>query len=341
VYTGAGQRVGAADFDVAISDPRGIVYANDQFYVLEVEGAKVHWYAIADPTPDLIIVSPSASNNSPNVGESFSLSVVVRNQGAGSSAATSLRYYLSTDDSITTSDTEVGTGAIGSLTAGVASNQSIDLNAPSSVGIYYYGACVQSVSGEINTDNNCSNGVRVSTANFALDGENTDPEGIVYANNRFYVVDARDLKVYAYTGSGQRDAAADFALDSNNTAPEGISYADNRFYVIDRGNVSDRGDEKVYAYTSAGQRDAAADFDLDSDNTDPFGISYVNDLFYVVNNADAAAQVYVYTSSGQRDSDADFNLTNTDPFGAAYVNNLFYVVDNGDDQVYAYTSAGQ
>jgi hypothetical protein len=187
VYTSAGQRVGAADFDLAISSPIGIAYANNQFYVLEVEGAKVYWYTIADPSPDLIVVSPLASNSSPNADESFSLSVAVRNQGAGSSAATTLRFYLSTDDSITTSDTEVGTGAIGSLNAGDTSDQSIDLNAPSSVGIYYYGACVQSVSGEINTDNNCSNGVRVSTANFALDSENTDPEGIVYANNRFYV----------------------------------------------------------------------------------------------------------------------------------------------------------
>ncbi|MYF75542.1 MAG: hypothetical protein F4175_19865 [Gemmatimonadetes bacterium] len=265
VYTGAGQRVGAADFDVAISDPRGIVYANDQFYVLEVEGAKVHWYAIADPTPDLIIVSPSASNDSPNTGESFSLSVAVRNQGAGSSAATSLRYYLSTDDSITTSDTEVGTGAIGSLTAGVASNQSIDLNAPSSVGIYYYGACVQSVSGESNTDNNCSNGVRVSTANFALDGENTDPEGIVYANNRFYVVDARDGKVYAYTSAGQRDAAADFTLDSDNSAPATITYANDRFYVADFSTL------KVYAYTGSGQSVPVADFYKAHDIIVPFG----------------------------------------------------------------------
>ena len=131
VYTSSGQRVAAADFDLGISDPRGLAFANDQFYVLEAEGAKVYWYAIADPTPDLIVVAPSVSNDSPNVGESFGLSAAVRNQGAGSSAATSLRYYLSTDDTITTGDTAVGpTSAIGGLNAGDASGQPIDLNAP-------------------------------------------------------------------------------------------------------------------------------------------------------------------------------------------------------------------
>ena len=118
VYTSSGQRVAAADFDVAFSSPIGLVYVGNQFYVLDIEGAKVHWYPIADPIPDLIVVSPSASNESPNVGESFGLSVAVRNQGAGSSAATSLRYYLSTDDSITTSDTQVGTSAIGESQCG-------------------------------------------------------------------------------------------------------------------------------------------------------------------------------------------------------------------------------
>ena len=232
------------------------------------------------------------------------MSAVVRNQGAGSSAATTLRFYLSPDTTITTSDTVVGTAAIGSLNAGGPNGQAIDLNAPSSVGIYYYGACVQSVSGESDTDNNCSNGVRISTADFDLDGDNTDPEGLTYANNRFYVVDARDAKVYAYTSSGQRDAAADFALDSN--GPEDIIYANNRFYVVDRGSVSDRGDEKVYAYTSSGQRDAAADFNLDSNNSTPSSITYANDRFYVVDFL--TVKVYAYTSSGQRDAAADFDL---------------------------------
>ena len=52
--------------------------------------------------------------------------------------------------------------------------------------------------------------------NFALNSRNSSPYGIVYADNRFYVVDGVDDYVYAYTSSGQRDAASDFHLDSQN-----------------------------------------------------------------------------------------------------------------------------
>ena len=50
------------------------------------------------------------------------------------------------------------------LSASSTSAESISLNAPSSSGTYYYGACVASVSGESNTDNNCSSAVRVTVS---------------------------------------------------------------------------------------------------------------------------------------------------------------------------------
>ena len=37
-----------------------------------------------------------------------------------------------------------------------------DLTAPSTVGTYYYGACVEQVSGESNTGNNCSDAETVT-----------------------------------------------------------------------------------------------------------------------------------------------------------------------------------
>ena len=39
--------------------------------------------------------------------------------------------------------------------------QSIGLTAPSDAGTYYYGACVDSVTGESVTNNNCSSGLKV------------------------------------------------------------------------------------------------------------------------------------------------------------------------------------
>ena len=113
-------------------------------------------------TPDLVVGSPSVSNSSPVTGASFTLSATVRNQGSGPSASTTLRYYRSTDETITTGDTEVGTDAVGSLAASGTSTKSIDLTAPASGGTYYYGACVDDVTGESDTSNNCSSAVTVT-----------------------------------------------------------------------------------------------------------------------------------------------------------------------------------
>ena len=114
--------------------------------------------------PDLVVQSPSVSNSSPNPGQSFTLRATVRNQGSARSAVTRLRYFRSSNATITTTDTQVGTDGVSSLAASGTSPESISLRAPSSAGTYYYGACVTSVSGESNTGNNCSSGVRVTVS---------------------------------------------------------------------------------------------------------------------------------------------------------------------------------
>ena len=112
--------------------------------------------------PELTVVSPSVSNSSPAVGSQFTLSATVQNDGNGESAATTLRYYRSTDATITTSDTEVGTDAVAGLARSGSDRQSVDVAAPSAPGPYYYGACVDAVAGESDTANNCSTSVQVT-----------------------------------------------------------------------------------------------------------------------------------------------------------------------------------
>ena len=107
----------------------------------------------AAPAPDLVVDAPTVTNSSPIAGASFTLSATVRNQGNGQSAATTLRYYRSTDATVSTSDTEVGTDPVSSLSASRTGSESISLRAPSSAGTYYYGACVESVSDETDTGN--------------------------------------------------------------------------------------------------------------------------------------------------------------------------------------------
>ena len=113
------------------------------------------------PAPDLVVGAPSVTEWELDVGETFTLSATVTNDGDEASAATTLRYYRSTDELIKTSDTEVDTDEVEELAAAGTSDESVDLTAPSTAGIYYYGACVDSVTGESDTTNNCSESVPV------------------------------------------------------------------------------------------------------------------------------------------------------------------------------------
>ena len=113
--------------------------------------------------PDLLIQSPDASPDSLIAGQSFTLSAQPRNNGGQDATATTLRYYRSSDSTISTSDTEVGTDAVAALKAyRTGGSESVTLTAPSTPDTYYYGACVDSVSGETNTANNCSSAVAVT-----------------------------------------------------------------------------------------------------------------------------------------------------------------------------------
>ena len=116
----------------------------------------------AAPAPDLVVDAPTADTSAPAAGARFTLSATVRNQGNGASAFTTLRYYQSSDQTITTGDTEVGTDSVSGLGASESGDESISLTAPSSAGTYYYGACVDAVSGETDTTNNCSTAVTVT-----------------------------------------------------------------------------------------------------------------------------------------------------------------------------------
>ncbi|MDE2705247.1 MAG: hypothetical protein OXI35_09280, partial [Gemmatimonadota bacterium] len=116
--------------------------------------------------PDLIVQSPSVSDSMLTPEQAFTLHANVHNQGDEQAAATMLHYYRSNNATITSLDTEVGTDAIGTLAASDSSVVSIALTAPTGggPGVYFYGACVDSVNGESNTDNNCSSAVRITVS---------------------------------------------------------------------------------------------------------------------------------------------------------------------------------
>ena len=117
---------------------------------------------VSQGAPDLVVAAPTVSDSGPDAGATFTLSATVSNAGDESSAATTLRYYRSTDATITTSDTQVGTDAVAELAASGTSSESVGLIAPSTPGTYYYGACVDAATDESDTTNNCSSSVPVT-----------------------------------------------------------------------------------------------------------------------------------------------------------------------------------
>ena len=112
--------------------------------------------------PDLIVSTLTVDNSSPVPGQYFTLNATVNNQGNGSSSSTTLRYYRSTDATITTSDAIVSTAGIpgylsvDGLSPSGSEAKRASTPAPNTLGTYYYGACVETVTGESDTTNNCS-----------------------------------------------------------------------------------------------------------------------------------------------------------------------------------------
>lgn len=106
--------------------------------------------------PDLVVAAASSPSRPLGPGENFSLHARVRNSGGAASAATTLRWYLSTDSTISTTDAAIGAAAIARLEAGGDMETQLRRAAPFTAGTYHYGACVDPVCGESDTTNNCS-----------------------------------------------------------------------------------------------------------------------------------------------------------------------------------------
>ena len=145
---------------------------------------------VEEPAPDLVVRAPEVSDSNPPAGETFTLSATVRNQGDGESPATTLHFYRSLDATVSTSDTAVGTDAVGALAASGTSSESVDLTAPSTPGTYYYGACVDAVANESDTTNNCSSSVQVRVTeqqqfDLAVSVSSVNQDGTREAGERF------------------------------------------------------------------------------------------------------------------------------------------------------------
>jgi hypothetical protein len=117
--------------------------------------------------PDIVPsrVDITDSRLAPN--ELFNVLTVVSNVGAGSSGATTLRYYVSSEKTINASDTLLKSVSIG----GINANASITINSDVQSALvdqgYFLGVCLATVVNEANVNNNCSEGIALKSG-FAL-----------------------------------------------------------------------------------------------------------------------------------------------------------------------------
>ena len=132
-------------------------------YYIQVGGFETGDYTLHVVGPLDLVVAASVSDSTLAFEQPFTLRATVRNQGGGEPEPTVLFYYSSTDATITADDTQISADVVNLETSDLVT-KSLSLTAPVEAGTYYYGVCVQSVSGEHDTTNNCSDAVRVTVS---------------------------------------------------------------------------------------------------------------------------------------------------------------------------------
>ena len=324
--------------------PRGIWSDGTTMWVVDNFDDKIYSYdasGVVTTTLDLGI-SVHVSNNRAEPGQDITLSVLVLNSGLDVASSTTVRWYRSTDQTISSSDTLESTASVDSLTAGSSSSESITL--PLSIaGTYYYGACVDEVSGEVSSDNNCSGGIMIVVTtndfNTLINAGNTNPQGLWSDGTTMWVADEDNDKLYAYNLSTKaRDSSEDFNTLSaaGNTDPRGLWSDGITMWVTDGDN------DKLYAYNlSTKARDSDKDFDSLSSagNQDPTGLWSDGTSMWVADSSDD--KLYAYNlSTKARDSGKDFDSLssagNQDPTGLWSDGTSMWVADSANVNLYAY-----
>ena len=111
----------------------------------------------APPGPDLVVISIDAPNSA-IAGESVNVWNTIKNGGDAPASSFYIYFYLSTNTTITPSDTKIGERYVSNLSAGASSGATSSLTLPSGVtGSYYVGAIVDAT-GSVSESNENNNG---------------------------------------------------------------------------------------------------------------------------------------------------------------------------------------
>ena len=324
---------------------------------------------------DLTVDGVTVSDTNIESGQDITLSTLVSNKGLGNALATTLRWYLSTDSAIDSTDTQVGTNAVASLASGGTSSESIDISVLNSAGTYYYGACVEAVSDESMTDNNCSSGVEVTvnlslTKILASDGANSNYFGFSVSISEDYAVvgaygdddngdDSGSAYIFSRSGTSWSEQAKLTPSDGANNDQFGFSVSiSGDFCLVGANGDDDNGDASGSAYifsrSGTSWSEQAKLTPGDGTNGDNFGISVsISGDFCLVganggdDNGGASGSAYIFSRSGTSWSEqaklTPGDGTTNDQFGVSVSISGDYAVvgswfddDNGESSGSAY-----
>jgi hypothetical protein len=140
----------------------GVMVDSDNTIPETTDRNNIAHYPIVIPPPDLTVTAPSVSDTTPTNTQTITGYATINNVGGAQSAATTLRYVRSTNSTISSSDTQVGSDAQGIINPGASIVRSEPFIFSATPGTYWYGACVDAVAGETVTTNQCSTGVQVT-----------------------------------------------------------------------------------------------------------------------------------------------------------------------------------
>ncbi len=172
-----------------------------------------------------------------------------------------------------------------------------------------------------------------TSPSWELDTLNDTAQGIAATDNRVYVTDLIDDKIYVYGQDGKRYDTEDVSIKEFTKNPIGITTTDTYIYIVDNRDYT-------VSILDAIEKVPVNNFKLHPGNQDPAGIAATATRLYVVDNKDD--KIYVYTHDGTHHPTEDVNLYNhREPTGITATSTRLYVVDGDTDKIYAYSFDGK
>ena len=167
----------------------------------------------------------------------------------------------------------------------------------------------------------------VNHGSFALDSDNSNPQGLTLFREKFYVSNSSGTrKLFGYNLDGTRNSSLDISLT---WAIIALASTADRLYIL-------RSNARVYVYREDKTLDFSFNLNLGLSSNAAQGMTIINDKLYVnelVNN-----KIHVFSLTGVRDQSLEIDLVSENTFarGMANLNGVLWVVDSPAAKAFPY-----